>query len=294
MRCVRRFHARRARSKERLLPGDGRHARDSSPRGAAASDGGVRVPAVVAGQRPALLLLQHLPVGHTGLENDEFTLRTAERFAENGYVVAVPFLFHWWPKSDDLQRKREQSRDDRTVLDVVAAFSLLASDPQVDARAIGRRGSLLGRARGVARGVPPAAAARRRHLLRGAVEAGPGRGQPAADRAGVADPLPNRRAQQTAAARGAAQGPWHCFGQWRFRIDVTHRPMQTCNTEVRRAGAADGLSSVLRGCFDSPVAPSNLERRAAAHARCLQTGERRGGGDSPCRSAFSARAQCST
>jgi carboxymethylenebutenolidase len=96
------------------------------------------------GQRPALILLQHLPVGHTGLENDEFTLRTAERFAAHGYVVAVPFLFHWWPKSDDMQRKREQSRDDRTVLDLVATFSLLAEDPQVDARSIGAVGHCWG------------------------------------------------------------------------------------------------------------------------------------------------------
>lgn len=96
------------------------------------------------GQRPALLLLQHLPVGHTGLENDEFTLRTAERFAEHGYVVAVPFLFHWWPKAADMQHKREQSRDDRTVLDLVAAFSLLAADPQVDARSIGAVGHCWG------------------------------------------------------------------------------------------------------------------------------------------------------
>ena len=98
----------------------------------------------LAGERPALLLLQHLPVGHTGLENDEFTLRTAERFAEQGYVVAVPFLFHWWPKSADMQLKREQSRDERTVLDVRAGFSLLAEDAQVDARAIGAVGHCWG------------------------------------------------------------------------------------------------------------------------------------------------------
>lgn len=70
-----------------------------------------RPPASGAGW-PGLILLQHIPVGHTGLENDEFTLRTAERFAEHGYVVAAPFLFHWWPKSADMQLKREQSRDE--------------------------------------------------------------------------------------------------------------------------------------------------------------------------------------
>ncbi|MET0412462.1 MAG: hypothetical protein ABW217_14265, partial [Polyangiaceae bacterium] len=50
-----------------------------------------------AGPHPALILAQHIPVGHTGIENDEFTLKTAERYAEHGYVVAAPFIFHWWP-----------------------------------------------------------------------------------------------------------------------------------------------------------------------------------------------------
>lgn len=94
--------------------------------------------------RPALILLQHLPVGHTGLENDEFTLKTAERFADNGYVVAAPFLFHWWPKSADLQRKREESRDDRTVLDLEATIALLERRPDVKKRAIGAVGHCWG------------------------------------------------------------------------------------------------------------------------------------------------------
>jgi carboxymethylenebutenolidase len=94
--------------------------------------------------QPALILLQHLPVGHTGLENDEFTLQTAARFAEHGYVVAVPFLFHWWPKSADLQIKREQSRDDRMRLDVMAAFTLLEQRSDVDPRAIGAVGHCWG------------------------------------------------------------------------------------------------------------------------------------------------------
>jgi len=95
-------------------------------------------------QRPGLLLLQHLPVGHTGLENDEFTLRTAERFAQQGYVVAAPFLFHWWPKSADLQLKREQSRDERTKLDLQASFALLAGRADVDQRRIGAVGHCWG------------------------------------------------------------------------------------------------------------------------------------------------------
>jgi carboxymethylenebutenolidase len=89
------------------------------------------------GPHPALILAQHIPVGHAGLENDEFTLRTAERYAANGYVVAVPFIFHWWPKQADIQLKRDESRDDRMVLDMSAAFSLLEQRSDVDARRIG-------------------------------------------------------------------------------------------------------------------------------------------------------------
>ena len=51
------------------------------------------------GPFPALIQCMHIPVGHTGIENDEFTLRTAERYRNNGYVVVIPFVFHWWPKS---------------------------------------------------------------------------------------------------------------------------------------------------------------------------------------------------
>lgn len=89
------------------------------------------------GPHPGLVLAQHLPVGHTGLENDEFTLKTAERYASAGYVVAVPFVFHWWPKAADMQVKREESRDERMVADVRAAFDLLAKRKDVDANAIG-------------------------------------------------------------------------------------------------------------------------------------------------------------
>jgi len=94
--------------------------------------------------RPALILLQHIPVGHTGLENDAFTLKTAERFADSGYVVAAPFLFHWWPKSAELQQKRDESRDDRMVLDLEATIGLLERRSDVARRAIGAVGHCWG------------------------------------------------------------------------------------------------------------------------------------------------------
>jgi len=89
-----------------------------------------------AGPHPGIVLCQHIPVGHTGVENDTVTLKTAERYAENGYVVAVPFIFHWWPKSAEMQLKRDEFRDDWTTLDLNAAFDLLAGLPNVDAKRI--------------------------------------------------------------------------------------------------------------------------------------------------------------
>jgi carboxymethylenebutenolidase len=90
-----------------------------------------------SGPHPALLLAQHIPMGHTGLENDPFTLTTAQRFADQGYVVAVPFIFHWWPKSDPMEKKREASRDDHMLADMQAAHALLLADAAVDSKRIG-------------------------------------------------------------------------------------------------------------------------------------------------------------
>ena len=59
-----------------------------------------------AGPHPGVILCQHIPGGHTGVENDKFTLETAARYAKNGYAVAAPFIFHWWPKSAAIEVKR--------------------------------------------------------------------------------------------------------------------------------------------------------------------------------------------
>lgn len=83
------------------------------------------------GPFPGILLAQHIPMGHTGLENDPFTLDTAQRLADNGYLVAVPFLFHWWPRAAPMERKREEARDDHMVEDMKAAMALLEAQPEV-------------------------------------------------------------------------------------------------------------------------------------------------------------------
>jgi carboxymethylenebutenolidase len=96
------------------------------------------------GPHPALLLAQHIPMGHTGLENDPFTLTTAQRFADNGFVVAVPFIFHWWPKTAAMDKKREESRDDWIVADLQAAFAFVKALPEVDPQRIGLVGHCWG------------------------------------------------------------------------------------------------------------------------------------------------------
>jgi carboxymethylenebutenolidase len=97
-----------------------------------------------AGPHPGLVQCQHIPVGHTGVENDTVTLKVAERYCENGYAVAVPFIFHWWPKSDEMQKKRDEFRDDWTTLDLKAAHDVLAALKSVDAKRIGILGHCWG------------------------------------------------------------------------------------------------------------------------------------------------------
>ena len=97
-----------------------------------------------SGPHPGLILCQHIPIGHTGIENDKFTLATAARYAENGYVVAAPFIFHWWPKSADMEVKRNEFRDDWTVPDLLATYELLSAMPNVKADRIGIAGHCWG------------------------------------------------------------------------------------------------------------------------------------------------------
>jgi len=89
------------------------------------------------GPYPGIVLCSHIPVAHTGLEHDVVTLATAQRYCADGYYVAVPFIFHWWPKSGDIDSKRAGSRDDWTKLDLDAAFALLTRQTGVDEDRIG-------------------------------------------------------------------------------------------------------------------------------------------------------------
>ncbi len=96
-----------------------------------------------AGPHPGLVLCQHFP-GNMGIEKDPFTLKTAERYAENGYAVSVPFLYHWWPKEADGQIKRQEFRDDWTIPDLNAGFEMLAGLANLDSGKIGIAGHCWG------------------------------------------------------------------------------------------------------------------------------------------------------
>jgi carboxymethylenebutenolidase len=87
--------------------------------------------------RAGLLLCQHLPVAHAGIETDPYQLDTAARFASAGYAVVLPFMFHWWGKSVDMQTKRDEWRDDRAVADMNAGLAVLRGLPAVDAGRLG-------------------------------------------------------------------------------------------------------------------------------------------------------------
>ncbi len=89
------------------------------------------------GPHPGLVVAQHIPLAHTGLENDPFQLDVGTRLAAAGYASVTPFVFHWWPPEDDIEVKREGFRDDNAIKDMNAAYHILAGLPSVDADRIG-------------------------------------------------------------------------------------------------------------------------------------------------------------
>ena len=90
-----------------------------------------------AGPHPGLIVCQHIPTAHAGLETDPWQIGVGERLAKSGYTVAMPFLFHWWPSDADIAVKRDGFRDDWTVADLAAAYRALAGRAGVAAERIG-------------------------------------------------------------------------------------------------------------------------------------------------------------
>jgi len=79
------------------------------------------------GPAPGIVVAQHLPIAHEGLEKDPFTIDVGEKLSAAGYAVVIPFIFHWWPPETDVAIKREEWNDDKTVADLDAAYKLLTS-----------------------------------------------------------------------------------------------------------------------------------------------------------------------
>lgn len=89
------------------------------------------------GPFPGVVVAQHLPIAHEGLEKDPFTIDVGERLAKAGYASVTPFVFHWWDPDEDIAVKREEFRDDRAVADYDAAFDVLCRSGRVDEKRIG-------------------------------------------------------------------------------------------------------------------------------------------------------------
>jgi carboxymethylenebutenolidase len=96
------------------------------------------------GPHPGLVIAQHLPTAHAGLEKDPFQIDVGERYRAAGFACAMPFLFHWWPADAEMDVKRAEFRDDWTVADLSAAFELLGAMPGVDENRIGILGHCWG------------------------------------------------------------------------------------------------------------------------------------------------------
>ena len=79
------------------------------------------------GPFPGVVVAQHIPNAHDGLEADPFTIDIGDKFVAKGYACVIPFIFHWWPAGTDLAIKREEWDDAKTVADLDAACELLTS-----------------------------------------------------------------------------------------------------------------------------------------------------------------------
>lgn len=84
------------------------------------------------GPHPCMLVMQHLPVAHAGLETDPFQIDVGRRYAEAGFTVVMPFMFHWWPTELGIDKKREAFRDDWTVEDIKATFAWAQKEKSID------------------------------------------------------------------------------------------------------------------------------------------------------------------
>jgi carboxymethylenebutenolidase len=95
------------------------------------------------GPHPALVIAMHMPA-HAGLVGDQFTENVIQRFADNGYLCIVPFIFYRFPLDMDRQEKRESLNDKHLHQDQEAAYQWLIDNESVDNDRIGIVGHCLG------------------------------------------------------------------------------------------------------------------------------------------------------
>ena len=69
---------------------------------------------------PAIIVCQHLPVAHTGIEEELFTLDIGEKLSTAGSIAVIPFISNWWAPENPMRKKRDSWREDRTILDLRA------------------------------------------------------------------------------------------------------------------------------------------------------------------------------
>ena len=95
------------------------------------------------GPHPGLVLAPHLPADQ-GLKADAFSDGVADRYAEAGYVCAMPRVFHRQPLDRDRPDKLAAMNDDEVMRDLTAARELLEARDDVNADRIGVLGHCTG------------------------------------------------------------------------------------------------------------------------------------------------------
>jgi len=87
---------------------------------------------------PAVVLTHH----RGGI--DEFTQRTAERLAANGFIAAAPRFYHRRPAGEDTAVSRQSLNDAEVVADIAAVVDHLRADRSVRAAALAIMGHCAG------------------------------------------------------------------------------------------------------------------------------------------------------
>ena len=89
---------------------------------------------------PAIILCQHLPVAHAGIEEDPFTLDIGEKLSTAGYDAVIPFMFRWWAPEDPMEKKRDSWPDDLNIVDLETTWAFSSSRSDIFSDRIGIMG----------------------------------------------------------------------------------------------------------------------------------------------------------